>query len=162
MKVTFTFEYGDLLEQIEKMLSMNGVKALTDDEGNKLITFNQKKKEIVIHCEAAPIPEACPFCNSGVQQDDTEIDDSKTQTIDDDSQTNDDDPSNKVSQANTGDEEENVPMSMAALKAQSRALSSQKGPLKVARGAEAHAELVEPSRLDGETEDPPSPGEGGA
>lgn len=163
MKVTFTFEYGDLLEQIEKMLSMNGVKALTDDEGKKLIIFNHKKKEIVTHCEAAPIPDSCPFCGSGVQQEAQTISDSKQQaTSIEDAQTNDDDQHDEATQANTGDSTENRPMSLAALRAQSGALASQEGPIKVQRGAEAHAKLVKQSQLDGESDDPPSPGEGGA
>ena len=68
MKVTFTFEFKDLIEHIEKMLSMNGVAPKTDEDGGKQITFNVKKKEIVAHCEAIPVPDACPFCNSDVDQ----------------------------------------------------------------------------------------------
>jgi hypothetical protein len=165
MKIKFTFEYADLLEQIEKMLAMNGVKALTNDKGQKRITFNSKKKEVTVEAEAAPIPEACLFCGAGVNQEAQTIDDSKTQAISTEtSTTNDEEQSDETSQANTGEEQENVPMSMAALRAQSGALATQDGPIKhdVQRGAEAHAELVKPSRLDGESEDPPFPGEGGA
>jgi hypothetical protein len=163
MKIKFTFEYDDLLEQITKMLAMNGVKPLINDKGQPLVHFNHKKKEITVEAEAAPIPDACLFCGGGVQtQAPTEatIDDSKTQAASTETSTaNEDEP-----KANTGEEEENVPMSMAALKAQSQAFASQDGPIKhdVQRGAEAHAALAGPSRLDGESEDPPFPGEGGA
>ena len=165
MKVTFTFEYKDLLDQIEKMLSMSGVRALEDGDGKKAIHFDSKKKEVVIHCEAAPLPNACPFCGSGVQE---EIQTKPHSGSDDDSKANEvsqdevkDDSQSDVSQANTDDPEENVPMSLSALRAQSQALAKSKPPFKVARGAEAHAALAKPSRLDGESDDPPFPGEGG-
>lgn len=168
MKVTFTFEYADLLEQIEKMLAMNGVQALTDDEGNKQIHFNHKKKEVVIHCEAAPIPDSCPFCGSGVDQEaPTQKDDPRPKDEPSEQATQENEgesEENNVSTANTGDQEENRPMSLAALRAQSGALARKQGPIKhnVQRGAEAHAALVEPSLLDGESDEPPFPGEGGA
>jgi hypothetical protein len=164
MKIKFTFEYGDLLEQIEKMLAMNGVKPLTNDKGQKLIHFNHKKKEVTVEAEAAPIPDACLFCGAGVHQEAPTVDDSKTQAYIEEPKTNDEEQSDETSQANTGEPEDNVPMSLAALRAQSGALARKDGPIKhnVQRGAEAHAELVRPSRLDGESDDPPFPGEGGA
>lgn len=165
MKVTFTFEYKDLLEQIEKMLSMNGVRALVDKDGNKEIHFDSKKKEVVIHCEAAPLPKTCLFCGSDVQKEaQTQpcggSDDSKTNEVSQD-EVNDGDSNDDVSQVNKGDSEENMPMSLASLRARSDALASRKSPFKVARGAEAHAALAKPSLMDGESEDPPFPGEGG-
>jgi hypothetical protein len=165
MKVTFTFEYGDLLDQIEKMLSMSGVRPLVDDKGNKLITFNHKKKEVVVHCEAIPVPDACPFCGSGVNQEapkeEPNVKEEPSFKEEQDVQDATANDGEQDSQANDSDEDpENVPLSMAALKAQSSALAS-RGPTRVQRGAEAHAALATPSLLDGESTDPPFPGEGG-
>lgn len=160
MKIKFTFEYADLLEQIIKMLAMNGVKPLTDGQGQPLIHFNHKKKEVTVEAEAAPIPDTCLFCGSGVQQEaQTQKDDPKTQ---DEQRSPTENDGEQDSQANKGDEEENRPMSLAALRAQSRDLASQTGPIRVQRGAEAHAALAKPSLMDGESDDPPFPGEGGA
>lgn len=160
MKVTFTFEYADLLEQIEKMLSMNGVQALKEANGNKQVYFDHKKKEIVVHCEAAPLPESCPFCGSGVHP---EAQGQADPQIDEDTKANEDPQANEDTQANTDDSEENTPMSLSALRAQSSALAAQKPPFKtrVTPGAEAHAALAQPATLDGESNEPPEPGEGG-
>jgi hypothetical protein len=153
MKVTFTFEFSDLLEHIEKLLSMNGVKLLGDSHGGKQIHLDPKKKQIVAHCEAAPIPSTCPFCGKGVEQELPTSKDAQSPQTNIDVHDNDE---AEAAQANTV--EENVPMSLSALRAQSNALASRKGPIKVQRGAEAHAALAKPVLMDGESED--APGEG--
>lgn len=151
MKVTFTFEYADLLAQLEKTLAMNGVRPLVDDQGNKQIRFDSKQKQVVVHCEAAPLPTACPFCQAGVHQDITTKRDDSTENKEalDDEATTINDP-----QA-TEEVEENAPMSLAQLKAQSRALSRKDGPIKVHRDSEAHAALAEPALMPGESAGPP-------
>lgn len=158
MKAAFTFEYEDLLEHIEKILSMNGMRPCVSEDGSKRIRFDSKKKQVVVECEAVPFPSTCPFCQSGVHQEAT--------TKNDDSTTNEealDDTTKKIDdpQANDVESEENAPMSLAQLKAQSRALGRKEGPIKVniQRGAEAHAALAQPSRLPGESTEPPGDGE---
>lgn len=163
MKIAFTFEYADLMEQIEKMLAMNGVTPLLDAEGNKRISFNHKKKEVIVHCEASPIPDSCLFCGAGVDQEaQTKQDDPSTQANEDEPKPTE--PTINDSQANEGEQEEDggTPMSLAQLKAQSSALSRQDGPIKhnVQRGAEAHAALAGPTLMEGESSDPPFGGEG--
>jgi hypothetical protein len=159
MKMTITFEFEDVLETIVKMLATNGTRPRLDDAGRPRIDFNVKKKEVTVHCEAAPLPDACLFCGRGVDQ---------SAPIQQDDESNESNESNKHSSQENDesqeitDQEENAPMSLAQLKAQSRALSHKKGPIKhdVQRGAEAHAALARPSLMDGESGDPPF-GEGG-
>jgi len=160
MKVTFTFEFSDLVEHIEKLLSMNGVKPLGDHHGGKQIHFDSKKKQVVAHCEAAPIPSTCPFCNAGVEQELPTSKDAQSPQANVDVHDNheaEDAEEAEDTQANTA--QENVPMSLSALRAQSNALASRKGPIKVQRGAEAHAALAKPSLMDGESEEPPGEGD---
>lgn len=165
MKITITFEYGDLLEDIEKKLAMSGVRPTVNDKGEKQITFNHKKKEVVAHCEAAPVPDSCLFCGGGVDLE------AQTKQGDPSTQANNNEPKptettqqdNDDSQANEGDQEEGgEPMSLAQLKAHSRALSRKGGPIKhnVQRGAEAHAALAKPAMMDGETTESPFGGDG--
>jgi hypothetical protein len=165
MKITITFEYADLLEDIEKKLAMSGVRPTVNDKGEKQITFNHKKKEVVAHCEAAPIPDSCLFCGGGVDQEaQTKQDDPSTQANEDEPKPTE--PTNKDdddSQANEGEQEDGgTPMSLAQLKAHSSALSRQDGPIKhnVQRGAEAHAALAGPTLMEGESSDPPFGGDG--
>jgi hypothetical protein len=161
MKMTITFEFDDVLDAITKMLAMNGTKPLLDDKGQPRIHFNTKKKEVTVHCEAAPLPDSCLFCGSGVDREAPTQQDSKTQTINEEHDEYEE-QEHDGSQANEGEQEENAPMSLAQLKAQSSALSRKEGPIKhnVQRGAEAHAALARPQLMDGESSDPPF-GEGG-
>jgi hypothetical protein len=149
MKMTITFEFDDVLDTITKMLAMNGTKPQLNDKGQPRIHFNTRKKEVTVHCEAAPIPNSCLFCEGGVNQEvPTQQDDSIEKEYNEHES-----PANDASQANTGEEGENQPMSLAQLKAQSHALSRQDGPIKhnVQRGAEAHAALATPRLMDGES-----------
>ena len=162
MKVTFTFEFDDLLGQIVKLLSMSGVKPLLDADDKPCISFDSKKKEVTVQCEAAPVPTACPFCTHTVNTATPTQQDSKTtantdEPITTEATTNDDD-----SQANNGEEKEDggEPMTLAQIRAQSNALSRKVGPIKVQRGAEAHAALATTSRLEGESSEPPFGGGG--
>jgi hypothetical protein len=157
MKIIFTFEYADLLEHIIKVLAMSGIKPVHDTEGNPRVVFNNKQKEVVIHGEASTIPNACLFCGSHVNVETSDVQ-VKSQTEITKYSSNEE---NETSQAITGDKEENVPMSMAALRAQSNALVSRKDkrPRKIQPGADAHAALVTNTLLEGESTEPPGEGD---
>ena len=163
MKITITFEYDDLLEDIEKKLAMSGVRPTVNDKGEKQITFNHKRKEVVAHCEAAPVPDSCLFCGGGVDQELPTKQDSKTQANTDEHEDNEPTANDEDSQANEGEPEEGEePMTLAQLKSHSRALSRKEGPIKhnVQRGAEAHAALATPSLMEGESTESPFGGDG--
>lgn len=68
MKITFTFEYADLLVQVQKQLEMNGLRVLKNDNGEPAIRFVQKTKQVIVECEQGELSNTCPFCSAEVNR----------------------------------------------------------------------------------------------
>ena len=140
MKITFTFEYADLLVQIQKQLEMNGLQVLKDDDGAPQIRFSQKSKQVIVECEQGELSSACPFCNAAVNR-------GVAQSTKNDELNNRNDKAPSAEPDIDVDEEPLTVGAISQLRAQSERIASER-----ARNGEG----FRPRRLmPGESEEPP-------